>query len=231
MKKIPSRTQHIITLSSHAEKLMETGETVFVKKGTVFIRAGKPSDYCYIVKSGKVVSTEAFSNGKIRDGLIMVEGSLVGEAFVLLGEMCPTNFKAIEDSHLVKISRQQLIRHLSANPELYTIIIESLSKKLLSTMDEVRQMAGCNVTWRICNLLLVFAQHYGKDVDGMVCIDTNISQQHIAYLLYLNRITVVRVFKKLQDKNLLVRIDKHYYIPDMDAFKAYMELAAYSDKV
>ena len=231
MTDIPKRSQHIIKLSHHINKLMEIGEPIFIKRGTTFIRAGKPNDYCYIVKSGKVVSTEAYSNGKIRNGLIMDEGSMVGEAYVLLDEVCPTNFKTVEDSHLVRISRQQLIQHLNANPELHAVIIESLSKKLLSTMDEVRQMAGCNVTWRICNLLLVFTQHYGKDVGDMVCIDTNISQQHIAYLLYLNRITVVRVFKKLQDKKLLARIDKRYYITDMDAFKAYMELAAYSDKV
>ena len=65
----------------------------------------------------------------------------------------------------------------------------------------------------------------------MICIDTKMSQQNVAYLLYLNRITVVRVFKKLQDKNLLVRIDKLYYITDIDAFKAYMEKAAYSNRV
>lgn len=225
------RTQHIIKLSHHINELMDIGESVFMKRGTIFMRAGKVSDYIYIVKSGKAVSVEEYSNGKIRNGLIMDEGSMIGEPFVLLQEPCPTNFKVIENAEMVRISRDDLIKHLEKNPDLYKIVIESLSKKLLSTMDELRQTAGCNVTWRICNLLLSFAHHYGKKVGDMICIDTRISQQNIAYLLYLNRITVVRVFKKLQDKNLLVRIDKLYYITDLDAFKAYMEKAAYSDKV
>ena len=230
MKVIPKRTQHIIKLSNHINELMSIGEPVFVKKGTVFMHSGKISDYVYIVRTGKVVSVEEYSNGKIRNGLIMDAGSLIGEPFVLLQEPCPVNFKAIENSQLIRISRDELIEQLDKKPDLYKVIIESLSKKLLSTMDELRQMAGCNVTWRICNLLLVFAQHYGKQVGNMICIDTYISQQKISYLLYLNRITVVRVFKKLQDKNLLVRIDKKYYITDLEAFRAYMEKTAYCAK-
>lgn len=226
-----TRTQHIITASPDVEKLMALGETVFIKKDTVFMKADQPTEYCYIVKKGKVVSTETFSNGKTRHGLIMTDGSMIGEPFVLLGEKCPTNFKAMEGCHLVRIDRNTLVDYLSENPQLYKIIVDSISKKLLSTMDEVRQMAGCNVTWRICNLLLVYAQHYGVDVGGKICINTNISQQDIAHLLYVNRITVVRVFKKMQAEGVLERIDKLYYITDMDAFMAFMENVAYSDNM
>ncbi|MBR2028322.1 MAG: Crp/Fnr family transcriptional regulator [Oscillospiraceae bacterium] len=226
-----TRTQHIITASPDVEKLMSLGTTVFVKKDTVFMKAEEPSEYCYIVKEGKVVSTETFSNGKTRNGLIMTEGSMIGEPFVLLGEKCPTNFLAMEDCQLVRINRDTLINYLNDNPHYYKIIVDSISKKLLSTMNEVRQMAGCNVTWRICNLLLVFAHHYGVNFNGKICINTNISQQDIAHLLYVNRITVVRVFKRMQSEGLIERIGKMYYITDMNAFMTFMEKAAYSDNI
>ncbi len=221
------RTQHIMTMSDGVNKLMQLGETVFVRKGTFFIQAGKFYDYIYIVKEGIAVSCETYYNGKVRNGLLMPKGSIIGEPFVILNEPSPVSFKAIKDCRLVRIYLSDLTEYLKQNSELYNVLIESLSKKLLSTMDEVRQMAGCNVTWRVCNLLLVFAEHYGVEINGKVCIDIPVSQQHIAWMLYLNRITVVRVFKRLQDIKLLEKTGKRYYITDLKAFKDYMEKFKY----
>ena len=223
------RTQHIMTMSDAVNQLMDLGETVFVRKGSFFMQADRFYDYIYIVKEGLTVSVETYYNGKTRNGLIMPKGTPIGETFVLMQEVCPVNFKAISDCQLVRIYRDDLVAYMEQNPELYKVLIESLSKKLMSTMDELRQMAGCNVTWRICNLLLVFAEHYGVVSDGKICIDAPVSQQHFAWMLYLNRITVVRVFKRLQDLKLLEKNSKRYYITDLKAFKEYMDKFKYGN--
>ena len=225
------RTQHILTMSAHVDKLAPLGEVVEMRKDTYFIKAGTKPEYCYIIKKGRIISSETYSNGKTRNGLIMTEGCILGESYLWLDEPCPTNFKTIEDSKLIRIPKQVFFDFVEENPDLYKPIIESLSKKLMSVMDELRQMAGCNVTWRICNLLLVFAESYGKQRGKAVCIDTHLTQQHIAQMLYTNRITIVRVFKKLQELNLITRVGNRYYITDIDALKKYMDLVAYSDKV
>ena len=160
----------------------------------------------------------------------MTRGSLVGKASVLMGEACPTNFKAIERCQLVRINGDVLCKYLQDNPHLYKIIIESLSQKLLSTMDEFRQTSGHSEIWRVCNIILMFAQQYGVETDGKICIDTDMAQQNIAFLLYLNRITVVRVFKLLQDHNLLEKADKRYYITDTAAFTEFMDKHKYNSR-
>lgn len=51
---IQPRTQRIITLDKCTEKLFSLGKTISVPADTVFIQAGDPPDYCYIIKSGSL---------------------------------------------------------------------------------------------------------------------------------------------------------------------------------
>lgn len=215
------RTQRIITVNNCIEKLFPLGESLSLAPDTIFIQPSDPPDYCYIIKSGIVVGTEIYPNGMVREGLIMAPYSMIGEAFVLLNEPSPITFRTVLQSELIRISRDSLLQALSIEPELYKIITESLTKKFLSSMDEIRQIATCNVTWRICNLLEIFAVYYGEEINGKIRISIRLSQQIISKLLCVNRITTVRIIKKMKDLHLIEQINGYYWIVDQNAFSEY----------
>lgn len=215
------RTQRIITVNKCVEKLFPLGETLSLPPDTIFIQPSDPPDYCYIIRSGIVIGTEIYPNGMVREGLIMAPYSLIGEAFVLLNEPSPITFRTVLHSELIRISRDSLLRALSTEPELYKIITESLTKKFLSSMDEIRQIASCNVTWRICNLLEIFSVYYGEEINGKIRISIRLSQQILSKLLCVNRITTVRIIKKMKDLHLIEQINGYYWIVDQNAFSEY----------
>lgn len=217
----PPRTQRIITVNKYIEKLFPLGQSISLPPDTIFIRPSDPPDYCYIVKSGIVVGTEIYPNGIVREGLIMAPYSMIGEAFVLLNEPSPITFRTVLQSELIRISRDSLMQALSEEPELYKIITESLTKKFLSSMDEIRQMATSNVTWRICNLLEIFATYYGEEINGNIRINIRLSQQILSKLLCVNRITTVRIIKKMKDLQLIKQINGYYWIVDPEALSEY----------
>ena len=90
-------------------------------------------------------------------------------------------------------------------------------------MEINRQASTTNAAWKICNLMVTFAKRYG-DADGSrILIREKISQQSIANLLALNRITTFRVMKDLKDQRLIEQVDGYYCILDMDGLRRHME--------
>lgn len=217
-----THSQRIITLE-YSEKLLSLGQTISLPANTTFIQPGDFLNCCYLIKSGLVVGCESYANGMVSEGLIMFPNNLVGESFLILNEPCPIAFKTIFDSVLVCIQRDTFMKAMETDVDLNKIIIESLAKKFVSGMEEVRQMASCNVTWRICNLLRIFAYHHGEERNGKICISVKLSQQIISQLLCVNRITTARIMKRLKDLHLIDQFNGYYWITDMQALIHYQD--------
>lgn len=217
------RYQRIITSNKLAGELMPLGRKWLLPAEKTFINVGDTFNNLFIVKSGLVVGCEIYPNGMFREGLVMAPNSMFGEAMVLLNEPSPICFKTVLPTELICIPREVFLDALSQNQELNMMVIESLSKKFLSSMDEVRQMSYYNVTWRVCNLLRIFAEYHGEKFDGKIRITIPLSQHMVSRLLGVNRITTVRIMKKLKELHLLEQIDGSYWIPDLDKLIAYQD--------
>lgn len=218
-----SHAQRIVTCEDHVKQFYTLGTEFFLPANSVFIQAGDKLDCCYLIKSGMAVGCEFYPNGMVREGLIMFPNSFIGESFLLLDEASPISFKTIFDSTLIRINRNTFLQALQKDAQLNQLILKSLAKKFLSSMDEVRQMSTCNVTWRICNLLRIFAVHHGIEINGKLKINIRLSQQIISQLLCVNRITTVRIMKTLKELHLIEQIDGYYYITNLQALIAYQE--------
>jgi CRP/FNR family cyclic AMP-dependent transcriptional regulator len=102
-------------------------------------------------------------------------------------------------------------------------IMESLSTKYLSAMEQVRHTNFHNAGWKICDLLLIFAEHYGVPYDGKILIKEKISQQLLSNLLGINRVTAVRAIKELKEMALIEQINGYYCIRSLEKLKRHQE--------
>lgn len=136
------------------------------------------------------------------------------ESNILLQKAPPVSFVALSHVKAVAIRREELLAKMRSDPDLAEEIMMSLSFKFLAAMDQVREGTQCNVAWKVCNLLLTFAERYGVEYDGKILIKEKISQQMLANLLGVNRITMVRTVKELREENLIEQINGFYCIRD-----------------
>ena len=72
---------------------------------------------------------------------------------------------------------------------------ELVIAKFLSAMGQIRISQQKPAEWKICRLLQIFMEHYGVAYDGKILITEKVSQQMIADMLGMNRITVAKKFK------------------------------------
>ena len=199
-------------------------------KNEVLIEPEQIPDCCWLVLRGRVMAYDIDVRGVERIYNFMEEGSLILECNALMHKPATVWFKTLVPSELSHITRAELLAAMAADPELNMDIIESITDKFLGAMDSVRNIFKHDVQWRMCNLLLIFADRYGVLYDGKVLIREHISQQTIANLLCINRVTAVRTIRKLRDLALIEQVNGFYCIRDVAALKRHMEATGGADR-
>ncbi len=205
------------------ERLEHYGFVKAIKKGDILAEAGETCQYCYIVKSGRIIAYEYTVNGSERVYSYNEKNSLILEECVLLDCDPPVSFKADCNSELICIDKNALIKATSEDAEISIALMRYLSYKFVSSMEQIR-FANCHsATWKVCNLLLMMADNYGEEYNGYLKIKERLSQQLISSILGINRVTVVRVMKDLKELDLIAHINGYYCIHDVNKLKEYQK--------
>ena len=216
-------SMRLLYLPRGTERLEKLGQLKKYPKGHIIIRPDEIPDCCYVVKSGRVLAFEYTPNGEERIYNFNEPGSVLLEANALMHCAAQVYFKTAVPTELICISSVTLQMAMQQNPELQTDVLQSVCTKFLSAMAQVRHENGHNVTWKICDLLLVFAERFGVPYDGKVLIKEKISQQLLSNMLGVNRITTVRAIGDLKNMNLIEQINGYYCIRDVDALRRHQE--------
>ena len=215
---------YLIQLPRGTSRLETIGEPISCHKNYVLARAGQVPKYCYVVKSGRVVSYEYSANGEERIYNFNERNSVLLETNVLFDKIIPVNFKTMMPSELLRIDKQTLLDAVMKDPQLALDLMESTSMKFLSAMEQIRQYNIHNASWKICNFLLIFASHYGVPYDGKILIEEKISQQMMSSMLGINRITVVRAIKDLKNMALIENINGYYCIRNVEKLRRHQRM-------
>ncbi len=227
VKKAPApHTQFVsrlLYLPRGIARLEKLGEKKQFPKGHILIQAGEMARYCYIVKKGRVIAYEYTFSGEERIYNFNEQNSLLLEANLLFDYPSPVCFKTVQPSELIFIDKETLIKSIQADPQVSMDIMESLATKFLSSMEQIRHANFHNAGWKICDLLLVFADRYGVPYDGKVLIKEKISQQLLSNLLGINRVTAVRAIKELKEMSLIEQINGFYCIRDVERLRRHQD--------
>lgn len=216
---------HLMYSPRDSSRLEKLGSPVTISAGYEIDCSETVPDHCYLVKSGRIACYELSYSGEQRIYNIMLPGSIFLEECVIYSRPCPILFRAIEESELVRIDRCDLIRAFKKDIDIVMDICESLSVKFLSSMEHLRFGPQQSASWKICRLLAIYAMQYGKPADdGSITINEKLSQQMMADILGMNRITVTRKLKELRELNLVSSSGGHFIIHSMKDLEAYMSI-------
>ncbi len=215
----PDYISQLIELPRGISRLEELGILMSYSKNQIILEAGEIPKYCYVVKRGCVAGFEYTLGGQERIYTLNERNSVILESSLIMNYETPVSFKAIESTDLIAIDRPTLMNMISSDPEIAMDILQSVSIKFLSTMEQLRHTNYHSAEWKICDLLLDLARKYGIPYDDKILIKEKISQQMISNLLGINRITAVRAIKDLKTMGLIESINGYYCIRDINRLK------------
>jgi CRP/FNR family transcriptional regulator len=214
---------YLMNFPHEVSALEKFGSIKKLPKNTVLIKPGEVPKYCYLLKTGCIVAFEYISSGDERVYNIMMPGSLILESNLIFNEPVPIFFKTIKSSALICIDRATLLKAMNNDFNVVTNVIQSLSYKFMIVMDMMRETRCHDAMWRVCNLLLKFAENFGVPYEDKILIKEKISQQLLSDILGVTRITVYRIVKKLADMDLIVQINSYYCICNTENLKKHMD--------
>lgn len=213
----------LIQISGYEERLERLGTPMNVSKNFLLFKAGDLPDSCYLIKEGRINSSECTYNGREHIFGSNGKGSLILLPSVILGHKLTLDFRASVASKLIRIHRETLMSEIYSDPGLAVNMIYILSEKFIEVNEQFRAGSNRIVPWKVCNLLLSLAERSGVEYDGKILIKEKYSQQMMADYLHANRVTIVRAIKELMDFGLLERINDYYCIRSLEKLQKHMD--------
>lgn len=190
----------------------------FRKKKEIFSEGDQP-EWFYILVSGKVKITKLSHDGREIILELISPPDFFGGFAVLKGFKYPANAFAMEDSTIVRISRNNLMKIIDRFPNVMYDIMSNLGDRMREFQDTLKNIALERVESRIAALLLKLADKTGRKIDtGSVLIDMRLTKQDIAEMVGTTVETAIRVMSKFKKAGYIDDKDGKIVVRDLEAF-------------
>jgi putative oxidoreductase len=158
-------------------KLEQVGQELQVPTGTHIVKQGELPTHFYVVISGKLKVYRETLDGIRTDLSVLGPGAYFGEVALVTGTPRTASVEAVEESSLLKISKEEFDLVLDQNPKLARQIISSLAQWLVEgdkrlEKETVHQVKLRQLSWfdfaLILGLSLVLALVFNLYNDNQI---------------------------------------------------------------
>ena len=190
-----------------------------VRKGEQIFSEGLEAKAFFVVISGKVKIYKLSPDGKEHTLHIQSAGDLVAEAAIFDSMAYPASCAAMEDSTLVRISREGFINLLKKHPELSLKMMSAYSKRLRQFVSKIEELSMRDIRSRLAGYLI----RNSKMEKGIATCRLKYSKKELASLLGTIPETLSRALSFLKQKGLITEKDKSIIIPDPGKLRTFSE--------
>lgn len=183
-------------------------------KSAILVRENDPGDALFIVLRGNVAVTRTTSEGKENILSILKEGDFFGEMAVLDSSPRSATIKALQETEVAILSRDDFLDLLRSNPHMSLLLVLGLSARLRATNEAIQAAAFQDIPTRLAALLLYLSKNFGEDTPGGVRLTLRLTNQEMASMIGTTRESVNRTLNRFWDDKLIDMHDSHIVIKD-----------------
>jgi CRP/FNR family cyclic AMP-dependent transcriptional regulator len=204
-----------------ASMIIEKG---FKKGEIILMEDDDTSQSLFIIAKGEVKVVLTAEDGREAILASLKEGDFFGEMSLLDGEPRSATVRAVEDSRLYAIRREDFLAALRKQPDLALTLLGEMSKRLRRSNRQISSLALMRVYGRVAATLLQLMEERGmrtkaKDGRSIIVVKDRPTQQFIADMSGTTRETVSRVLNYFQKKGYIVLDGKDLLILQEDELK------------
>jgi len=193
----------------------------FFKRGEMIFQQGEKAELIFAISAGslKLIAHVKGSNRVID---FRIPGELIDVCSLNEGTYA-YSAQALEDVYLCEISKENLNDIASQIPEVQGRLMKVISQELINIQKSSMLMHGnINSEEKIAAFILNLAWRYQN--SGYSCTDfkLNMTRTDIADFLGLSKESVIRLFKKLQQRKFIQFKGKNISIDDIDALQQFV---------
>ena len=200
-----------LLLASTSLKKVGRGEQIFSE--------GIDATAFFIVVSGKVKIYKLSPDGKEYTLHIHGPGDLVAEAAIFDSMVYPASCMALEDTTLVRISREGFLNLIKAHPELSLKMMSGYSKRLRQFVAKIEELSLKDIKSRLAGYLI----ENSSVENGVAVCHLSYSKKELSSLLGTIPETLSRALAFLKQKKLIIEKDNTIIIPDPEKLRIFSE--------
>jgi CRP-like cAMP-binding protein len=199
--------------------LLTSASLKSVQKGEEIFSEGHDASAFFIVVTGKIKIYKISADGKEHTLHIHSPGDLVAEAAIFDSMVYPASCTALEDTVLVRISREGIINLIKEHPELSLKMMSGYSKRLRQFVAKIEELSLKNIKARLAGYLL---ENSSVENNNMVC-RLKYSKKELASLLGTIPETLSRALAFLKQQKLIIEKDNTIVITDPEKLRIFSE--------
>jgi CRP/FNR family transcriptional regulator len=178
-------------------------EKLNYKNNAHIFMEGDPSDWFYIVANGEVKILKHTLAGKDIILEIMSPGDMFGGVAVLDKKPFPATAQAMEQTTVIRIGRQNLLRIMEEYPILKLETVKYFSDRLRDAHEMLKNIATERTERRIASLLIKLSEKVGVEEADFKKIDFLLTRQEISEMVGTTVETCIRIMSKFQKQGMV----------------------------
>ena len=200
------------------EALSGCGMTCEIKKGEII--NPDSSNYIFLVLEGEVNQLMYSKDGNEIIFFRITKGSIFGEEDFFDEKRTSVIYKALQNSTIKMISKNEIDIILESNPKLFRCFLQSMVIKNRMIMMEISNYKFNDSEGKLADFLIRL--YYTEDInmDMKKHISIVLTHEEIANRIGLNRTTVTKIMNKFKEEDYITISGKEIIINDIEALKS-----------
>lgn len=203
--------------------LTEGRKPVPFKKNMALFHQGEPAQFFYIVESGSIRITFYQKDGAEKQICMVEHGALLGEAACIMEKVHLTTAVAAVDSAVYIIPWHEAKQKMKDNWDLNQSVTMTLCRKEFILFYQVMALSFSDAMQRIAQVLINLAHEYGVTTEAGLLIPVRFTQQDIANLTSLSRVTVSNILNYFAAREILTRDSGHFVLHDLEMLQQFAD--------
>lgn len=200
---------------------------VFEKNDTI-IPSGQHVDQLYYIQEGQVRLSRVTPNGDEKIIWYVDAGTVFGETPFFDGLPAHSMHTSVGRSVIYTFSRQCIYGKIATNhPQIWENLLATLASKVRTLSNQICELSLTDLKSQVCKFLF-HAKHKGFETccqRGLVIIHARTSQQELASILGVHRVSVSKVLKQLKEEGVVTKYcKKEVWVADWDMLLEYATL-------
>jgi len=187
----------------HLREVLSHCRELEVEKGNVIVSENTPGDAMFVILSGEVKVSVISGDGKEIILSTLKAGEFFGEMSLLDGSTRSANVIALGPSRLLRLTRNDFLRHVLPVPEIAAEILAVMSRRLRAANERITDLVARDVFDRLARYFQREAAEKGRPlIDGSVVFE-RLPQGDIASIIGSSRETVTRMIREMLDEGYI----------------------------
>lgn len=176
----------------------EKGETLFLE--------GTPSTGIFCILKGNIKLSKHYGKPKERIINLLKPGELMGVHSVIVERDFTKTAIALDDVKVCHLPKEILFQVIEKKPTVVVDLLRHVEKGISEIQGRATQILQLPTEERMIGFLLMLHKKFQEGTNGNLNI--SLSPKDFANLLHTTRATVYRLFKKLEEAQL-IKVDNH----------------------